>query len=591
MASTGTGVVIGSHSLKVVQARKKGPVLKLTRIARVRIDEKWADRPFDARKQEYINSLLTGIGLKPGDAMMGLTGRDLIIRYTHVPPVPDWRLDMLMKFEIEEVSEQSGGEVSADWVRLDIPEAVSGDNTILVALAKNQALLPRIQMLSGAGLKVRGGCPNSIGMFHSFVTSAKIPEDEVTLLMHIGAENTDIAIQKDGRLLFARNVSGGGRLFTEAIMSQFNVKYERAEKMKVQKADVTPKASVSYEDSLAEKVSNAVLGVTGQFVSMVHSSVMFAKAQTKIKDLNVDRVVLTGGGANLKGLSDYLGSNIGLPCEVFDPSGAADLSGLEAEDAEILEQDGAGLAVAMGLASMALDRQAFKAEILPDDYRKRRRFAEREVWMVGAGAVLALLIAILFYTSGRDLAEARAESTALGQKQSDLNRAKTDFDAAQEELARLETKWRHLRDIARTGPAVQRALGLFARVVKEGEFNEIHATLVKTKGEDVIVSPKDDPEDPDGRPGDETSKVHLDILVEFKAEVQPLGRPAAGVYADFVGRMREMAGREKDVTLSNKPLQQGKSFTFTLRFSPPEALEPEPPENGGGAEDGEGEDN
>jgi len=576
MATTGTGVVVGSHSLKVIQARKKGPVLKLSRVAKIRIDEKWAARPYDAKKQEYINSLLVSVGVKPGDAMMGITGRDLIIRYTHVPPVPDWRLDMLMKFEIEEVGEQSGGEVSADWVRLDLQDAISGDNTILVALAKNQALLPRIDGLSKAGLTVRGACPNSIGMFHSFVTAARISEGETTLLMHIGAENTDIAIQKDGRLLFARNVSGGGRLFTEAIMTQFNVKYDRAEKMKQQKADVTPKSSVTYADSLAEKVSNAVIGVTGQFVSMVHSSVMFAKAQTKIKDLAVDRVVLTGGGANLRGLPDYLGTNLGIPCEVFDPSGAADISGLPAEDGEILDHDGSGMAVALGLASMALDRQAFKIEILPDDLRKKRRFAEREVWMVGAGVVMAALIAILFFTSGRDLAAATKAGGDLKKKSRLLSLAETNFKTAQERFAKVDRKWRLLRDHARTGPALQRALAIFSQVLRSDDFKEIHATSVTWEATEVLTSPGDDPGN--RAEGDDKTSRHLDIEVKFMAEVQALGRSPSTVYSDFINALREEANRHVDVSLSNQPLQQGRKFTFSLRFSPPEALEKAPDE-------------
>ena len=238
----------------------------------------------------------------------------------------------------------------------------------------------------------------------------------------------------------------------------------------------------------------------------------------------------------------------------------------------------------MGLASMALDRQTFKVEILPDDYRRRRRFAERDIWMVGAGAVMALLIAILFYTSGRDLAEASSEGQALGKRQFALNQAKTDFDAAQAELVRLEKKWRYLRDRARTGPAVQRAISLVAQVVKEGEFNEIHATMIKSTGVEVIVSPDADADDP-GRPSEgDGASTHLDILVSFDAEVQPLGRPAAAVYADFIGAIRSKARMQEDVTLANKPLQQGKKFSFTLRFTPPEALQPAEPEEADEAE-------
>ena len=69
MPSTGTGVVIGSHSVKVVQARKKGGVLRLSRVANLKMDEKWAERPMDAKKEEYIASHLEGSLSVPYDPL------------------------------------------------------------------------------------------------------------------------------------------------------------------------------------------------------------------------------------------------------------------------------------------------------------------------------------------------------------------------------------------------------------------------------------------------------------------------------------------------------------------------------------------
>jgi len=169
MAFTGTGVVLGSHSVKVIQARKKGGIIRLTSVANIKLDHAMAERPMDGAKTDRLASLLSGGIGKTGDAILGLTGRDLIIRYTHVPPVPDWRLEMLMKFEIEEVSEQSGGEVCADWAPLDLPENTSTDNTVLVALAKNATLFPRIGVLKKANLKLRGACPNAIAFYYAYV--------------------------------------------------------------------------------------------------------------------------------------------------------------------------------------------------------------------------------------------------------------------------------------------------------------------------------------------------------------------------------------------------------------------------------------
>ena len=46
----------------------------------------------------------------------------MIIRYSQVPPVPEWRLRTLMKYEVDEVGSQSGGDVSADYRKLNLPD-------------------------------------------------------------------------------------------------------------------------------------------------------------------------------------------------------------------------------------------------------------------------------------------------------------------------------------------------------------------------------------------------------------------------------------------------------------------------------------
>jgi type IV pilus assembly protein PilM len=548
MASTGTGVVIGSHSVKVVQARKKGGILRITRVANRKLDAALAEHPLDARKADRLGSFLAESGAKAGEAMLGLTGRDLIIRYTHVPPVPDWRLGMLMKFEIEEVSEQSGGEVSADWASLDLPESSSPDKTVLVALAKNSALEPRIEVLRRGNLRLRGACPNAIAAYHAFVSTAHYEPGEVTLIMHIGAENTDIAIQKDGRLLFARNVAGGGGLFTEAIMSQFGAPYDRAERMKFQKVDVTPRATAQYADSLSEKVSNAVLGVTGQFVSMVHSSSMFCKAQTKLKELQVDRVVLTGGGANLRGFRAYLETNLGMPVVVYDPTQAVDLSGLPPDQQQEFEKDPTGLTVAVGLASMALERGAMSVEIMPEEYRKRRQFRERGIWMLAAGAVAAILMIILFVSSGRD-------QGALTEEESQLRDVRVTAQNRNEDLRRLLDVWDvttakmdALRNEVIAGPCLVKALAWTKDVILGEDFKEIHITKIQTERRDVTRpkrkwDPAEEDEDRGGRSGRKRTVPAL--TVEFDAAISELAGSPEEVFSRFGTRLGETLKRSE----------------------------------------------
>jgi len=285
MANQGLGVTIGSHTLRAVQLRKKGDGYVVQRVFKDRIDETTrpvAGRALDAR------------GFRGTKATVGLSGRDVIIRYTQVPPVPEWRLRTLMKFEVEEVSQQSGGDVSADYRALDLPDpdATRDEETILVALARNKYLDEIMRSLDSGGMKMAEGVPNSVALFNAFAANATYTEDETALLVNIGSENVDIAVQQGGKLIFARNATPGGSAFTDAIKQAFNTSAAKAEKMKKTKGDVTPKGQAKYPDPTSEKVANAIMGVAGQMASMIQSSLMIARAQTRLPDLKIDRVLL-----------------------------------------------------------------------------------------------------------------------------------------------------------------------------------------------------------------------------------------------------------------------------------------------------------
>ena len=50
-----------------------------------------------------------------GTVRVGVNGRDLNVRYTRVPRLPDWQLRRLMRFETDEIGGQSESEVASDF--------------------------------------------------------------------------------------------------------------------------------------------------------------------------------------------------------------------------------------------------------------------------------------------------------------------------------------------------------------------------------------------------------------------------------------------------------------------------------------------
>ncbi|MEE8106202.1 MAG: pilus assembly protein PilM, partial [Planctomycetota bacterium] len=406
MASQAIGIDIGTHAIKIAVLQKKGAVTKATRLYRSKLA--------GDTDVERIQGALRRAGISGGPGLLGITGRDLIIRYTHVPPVPDWRLKLLMQFEINEVSGQSGGEVAADYSRLELPTDAD-DTTVLVALCRNSYLQPRLDGVVSAGMRAGGGCPNSVALFNAFLEHGSFEEGETTYIVSLGRDNIDMAVQRDGELLFARNMAGGGGLFTEAIMSTFGLKEGKAETNKIKKGDLTPKAQARYPDATSEKVANAMQGPAGQLVSMVQSTVMICRAQTKIPDLNIDRLVLTGGGARMTGIRAYFQQSMSVPVELFDPVDELDVSGLHPDDASELGEHPLDFSVAIGLAETLLRGTSKKLEVLTESAKKKRHFLERTVWALGAAAAALLLVVVLFQTRAADIAVVEAANNELAQ--------------------------------------------------------------------------------------------------------------------------------------------------------------------------------
>jgi len=252
-------------------------------------------------------------------------------------------------------------------------------------------------------MKAGGGCPNSVALFNAFLEHGSFEEGETTYIVNLGRDNIDMAVQRDGELLFARNMAGGGGLFTEAIMSTFGLKEGKAETNKLKKGDLTPKAQARYPDSTSEKVANAMQGPAGQLVSMIQSTVMICRAQTKIPDLNIDRLLLTGGGARMKGIRAYFQQSMSVPVEIFDPVDELDVSGLHPDDANELGEHPLDFAVAVGLAETLLRGTSKKLEVLTESAKKKRYFLERTIWTFGAAAAALLLVVLLFQTRGADI--------------------------------------------------------------------------------------------------------------------------------------------------------------------------------------------
>ena len=437
MSSRVLGLDVGGDTTRFVEARLRGKVLEILRA--------------EAVPSSQLAAAIAERGLKRLPTVVGVTGRDMILRTTFVPPVPDWQLAELMSYEVDDIAEQSGDKLVADYELLGGSARGGDEDLVLLALVRDSLVQERSAELSAAGLTVSAFTPNAIALHNAVV--ATDGGGGTVLAASLRGRNTDVAIIQDGELVFARNLTGGGDTFTEAVAEAFSVDLSKAEQAKRQLGSFPPQG----ETPTGQKgtVCRALDGALRQVVGMLQSTVGLCRSQLKAPDLEVDRVLLCGPGAAIEGLDQALTRALGLPTEHFDP-----IAGYVVDPAADPGAAGPDFAVAAGLAMMALLDGSYRVEILSDAARRRREFQRKTIWLVLAGVLLVAHLAVYGWLSSTNEAAASADRARFTQEASVRSAAQRDFDQAKTDVGQLAEGLTRIEEVTAPGAGLLLVLDL-----------------------------------------------------------------------------------------------------------------------------------
>lgn len=457
-------------------------------------------------------------GFAPKAARIGVTGREVNLRYSRVPRLPDWQLRKLMRFEVEEVGGSSESEVAADFNLLpELPE-LDGEDVVLLAMAKEELLEQHNDGLVDVKGALSAFSPATVGLYNAWLRFGVVLDDTV-LVANIGHESVDVIIARGTDLIFARNLSGGGKTFDDAIAERLNCTPDKAVQIKRKLVDVGPGAR--YVDSAAEKASRACSAPAGQLASLIQSTLSFAKGQIRLSSLRLDRVFICGGGAKLRGLDRYLNGALNAPVEVFEPFGVVDTSKLDAEAQSELDAHAVESVVALGLATGGSDPESYRIEILPSSVAKRREFVEGKLFLVLAAVVAFGYLGYSYFVTNGNLADAKSRRAGLDRQVTSLERVDAEARELLDRNAELNEEATELFQLAAQGEQMARALEAMDLELPPG-FWLTSLAGSQTKDEDLG--------------GDTRSELPV---LQVQGRAQEGIEPNELVFQRFVGRLRE----------------------------------------------------
>jgi len=335
------GFDIGTKFLKIAKVSQKGK-------GKLFIDS--AMTAFELKKETGKNKKTAAVpGYELSDKIRGLmkrlknknekcylsfNGNNVVVRDFLVPKLSGSDLAGAVKLEAEHLMFEDIDTMYTDYSVLS--EGADDKLDILFVAAPKKDAEKKLNVFAHTGLSVAGFSIDNIAVVNAFLAlEPERAKKETVILLNIGHTVTNVAVVNKGNLKFVRNVTFGGQDVTREIAISYAVTDPIAEQIKRQ-SEVWGEIGLNIKNILKKSSPNLLEAV---FRSMEHS-------MTRQKISNVDKILITGGGALLKGIDGFIYEVLGIQAERWNPLRSSSV--LNAAGADI--EKGFMLPVSIGLA-------------------------------------------------------------------------------------------------------------------------------------------------------------------------------------------------------------------------------------------------
>jgi type IV pilus assembly protein PilM len=257
VGGSAVGLNIGNSTIKVVELQAKGGQITVSAIGSM-------PTPAESLSNGVITSvgalehvlrdLWKQAGVKSKRVVLSVAGTGaLVVRVVEMPRMSDAELAGTMKTDVDRYIPFAPSEVIMDFKALRElpapPDSPSMD--VLIAAATREIIDQNVQLLSAA--KLEPGAievePLAVGraLTHAARDQGEINYGQVSAVVNIGADATEISVLRGDVLVFTRTIPSGGATLTRALVDYLGLPEQDAERYKISLGDaLNPEAVPAY---------------------------------------------------------------------------------------------------------------------------------------------------------------------------------------------------------------------------------------------------------------------------------------------------------------------------------------------------------
>ena len=334
------GVDVGTSKLKVVELKKaKGGKAELSTYGMARLP----DDLVRADSDEIVGKIMVALQkiveraeMKAKRVYASLPGFSVFSQEIVLPAMSKSKLAAAVEQEAGKHVPGDLADMVLDWEVIEEalhPGAQAHEDQIRVLLtAAPKTLVDRYsRIFKGAGLELVSLETEAMALVRSIIGRDRTP----TLVVDLGSTATDIIIVHGAMPRFTRTIDVGGLAMTQAMAKGMQVSFDQAEQMK---------KDVGLGAVEGGQIPAGLRPAIGEILGEIRT---VGEAFAKESGHDVERIVLAGGAAKLKGFDRVVEAETGVTTAVGNPF-ARVLHPTELDT--VLKGVGPDLSVAIGLS-------------------------------------------------------------------------------------------------------------------------------------------------------------------------------------------------------------------------------------------------
>lgn len=289
---------------------------------------------------QAIRSLSKRIHLRGKDVAIATAANSVIIRRLQIPAMEGPALAEQMEWEVKQNIPYARDEVIVDWEVL-VPRTPEGQMEVVLVAAKREIIEQYVDAVKAAGLNPVIVDTDAFAMQNAVEDAIGFAPNETVAIINVGAHFSTLAIVRDGKPVFHRNLASGGDTFTEAIRHRLAVGIEGAEAYKV------GGAGTAAAEVVPQEVHRVLAQVSEQVSAEYQRTIDFYLGDAV--GTSLARVYLMGGSALVPQLPKAIQDRARVPVAIFDPFARIAVDARRF-DVEYLRANAPVATVAFGLA-------------------------------------------------------------------------------------------------------------------------------------------------------------------------------------------------------------------------------------------------